>query len=158
MNLPSPIALAAEPVFNACPVEQALGRLVPDQGATPERHRLVETAIQQPEIASRPPLIAALWLLVDELDKSHVISQGIDDPTGSFWHGIMHRREGDFSNAHHWFRKVGKHPAMQQIEGYDAHQFIDDVEAAGTDAESLVELQRREWQILFAWCSQQAVG
>jgi len=47
---------------------------------------------------------------------------------------------------------------MQQIEGYDAHQFIDDVEAADTDPESLVQLQRREWQILFAWCSQQAVG
>jgi hypothetical protein len=158
MDLPAQIADAVEPVFVSCPADQALARLVPDQGASPEVSALVETTIQAPVIAARPTLVSALWLYVDELDRSHVVSQGIDDTTGSFWHGIMHRREGDFSNSHYWFRKVGTHPAMAQISGYDPHQLIDDVEAAGADVEALVDLQRREWQTLFSWCSQQDVG
>src|SRR5687767_14149334 len=42
--------------------------------------------------------LSAVWLLYDSLDDSHTISEGIDTPSGSFWHGIMHRREGDYSN------------------------------------------------------------
>src|SRR4051812_8366636 len=48
--------------------------------------------------------VAGIWLLHDYLDESHKISQGIDTTSGSFWHAIMHRREGDFSNAKYWFR------------------------------------------------------
>src|SRR6476661_1793936 len=43
--------------------------------------------------------LAGMWLLHDYLDESHNISQRIDTPEGSYWHAIMHRREGDFSNA-----------------------------------------------------------
>ena len=50
--------------------------------------------------------LAGVWLLHDYLDESHTISQRIDTPSGSFWHGIMHRREGDFSNAKYWFRPL----------------------------------------------------
>jgi hypothetical protein len=59
--------------------------------------------------------IAAVWLLHDYLDESHKISQAIDTATGSFWHAIMHRREGDFSNARYWFRHVGPHPVFGAI-------------------------------------------
>jgi hypothetical protein len=52
---------------------------------------------------------AALWLRLDFLDESHEISQSIDTPEGSFWHGVMHRREPDFMNARYWFRRVGRH-------------------------------------------------
>lgn len=53
--------------------------------------------------------LAALWLLHDFPDESHRISQEIETPEGSYWHGIMHRREGDFGNAKYWFRRVGRH-------------------------------------------------
>src|SRR4029079_6033740 len=53
--------------------------------------------------------LAGLWLVYDFLDESHRISQDIDTSTGSFWHGVMHRREGDFSNGKYWFRRVGSH-------------------------------------------------
>lgn len=53
---------------------------------------------------------SALWLVVGELDRSHSVSQNDPSAEGSFWHGIMHRREGDFSNAKYWFRRVGSHP------------------------------------------------
>src|SRR5688572_27783268 len=43
-------------------------------------------------------LLAGLWLWHDYLIESHHISQNLSTPTGSFWHAIMHRREGDFSN------------------------------------------------------------
>src|SRR5262245_19277607 len=56
--------------------------------------------------------LSGVWLLHDFLDESHTISQSIDTPTGSYWHAIMHRREGDFSNAKYWFRRVGDHPVL----------------------------------------------
>ena len=59
--------------------------------------------------------IAAVWLVHDFLDESHEISQGIDTPSGSFWHGILHRREGDYSNAKYWFRHVGQHEVFELL-------------------------------------------
>lgn len=58
---------------------------------------------------------SALLLRADLLDASHQLSQAIETPTGSFWHGIMHRREGDFSNAKYWFRRVGAHPIFPDL-------------------------------------------
>jgi hypothetical protein len=70
----------------------------------------------------------------------------------------MHRREGDFSNSHYWFNRVGKHRAMSSIAGYDAHKFIDNVEARHVKSSAaLVDLQRKEWAALFSWCAEQSV-
>src|SRR5215471_10239995 len=44
-------------------------------------------------------LLAALWLWHDWLEQSHKIAQTLQTGSGSFWHAIMHRREGDFSNS-----------------------------------------------------------
>lgn len=58
---------------------------------------------------------AGLLLWNDDLDASHRISQGIENPTGSFWHAIMHRREGDAANSQYWWRKTGSHPAFADV-------------------------------------------
>ncbi len=58
---------------------------------------------------------AGIWLLAGDLNRSHEVSQNLDTAEGSYWHGIMHRREGDFWNAKYWFRKVGPHPVMEQL-------------------------------------------
>jgi hypothetical protein len=58
---------------------------------------------------------AGLWLYHDFLDESHRISQEIETTTGSFWHGIMHRRERDYDNAKYWFRRVGQHPTFPSL-------------------------------------------
>lgn len=156
MNLPDNVSRALQPLFDRLPLDQALSQLVVSRGASPELVEELSKILREPGIAGRPVLAAGLWLYIDELDRSHTVSQQIEDATGSFWHGIMHRREGDFSNSHYWFRRVGKHPAMKQIADYDPHTFIDEVERHHTHPPShLVEMQRREWQALFEWCARQ---
>jgi hypothetical protein len=63
---------------------------------------------------------SGLHLLNESLDKSHTLSQDIHNATGSYWHGIMHRMEGDYSNSKYWFRQVGEHtvfePLLQQAK------------------------------------------
>ncbi len=60
-------------------------------------------------------VLAGLWLVYNFCHQSHELSQAIDTPTGSFWHGIMHRREGDFWNAKYWFRRVGRHEVLAPL-------------------------------------------
>ena len=75
------------------------------------------------QIFSQPPddpeaelaIKAGLLLWVDDLERSHSLSQRIPSQTGSYWHGIMHRREPDFGNSKYWFRRVGQHPAFNTL-------------------------------------------
>jgi hypothetical protein len=62
-------------------------------------------------------LQAGLYLWNGSLDRSHTIAQDIETQTGSYWHGLMHRMEGDYSNAKYWFRLVGNHPVMASLPG-----------------------------------------
>jgi hypothetical protein len=129
--------------------------------------------------------LAAVWLLHDFLDESHQICQGIDTPTGSFWHGIMHRREGDFSNAKYWFRHVGEHPVFERLaqraaelaaelgqsaaverltarNAWEPFAFVDmcqAVEQSGSKARELcLDIQQAEWELLFDYCYQSSMG
>src|SRR4051812_26824411 len=68
------------------------------------------TTLQNPDMAAC--CLAGVWLLHDFWDESHNISQRIDTPEGSYWHAIMHRREGDFSNAKYWYGRVAGHPVL----------------------------------------------
>ncbi|UKS24044.1 hypothetical protein LOZ80_20630 [Paenibacillus sp. HWE-109] len=60
---------------------------------------------------------AGLYLLNESLDKSHDIAQEITNATGSYWHALMHRMEGDYSNAKYWFNDVGHHPIFSNLIG-----------------------------------------
>jgi hypothetical protein len=106
--------------------------------------------------------LAGVWLLHDYVDESHTISQGIDTPEGSYWHGIMHRREGDFSNAKYWLRHVGEHPVFREIEDFDPYDFVDQCQAVArgkSDArEECLRIQQAEWEALFDYCYRNAIS
>lgn len=81
--------------------------------------RALEAQIEALELPGRKQddrviaLMAGLHLRNDSLDTSHSYAQEIEhDATGAYWHGIMHRMEGDYSNSKYWFMRAGKHPAM----------------------------------------------
>lgn len=187
---------AFDPLHYPAPVAAVLREadLMPLGPGRPHRHCRAELAALTPESMFLPfPLCdrdmamacrSALWLLHNFLDDSHAISQEIQSTTGSYWHGIMHRREPDYGNAKYWFRRVGDHPifgdlgaAAQSIienakaagfesltrgSAWDPFAFIDLCEAAaggrGVDEQVCRRIQQREWELLFDWCYRQATG
>lgn len=70
-------------------------------------------ALKDPSLANAVKSALLLWN--DALDDSHDISQGVRSKTGSYWHGIMHRREPDYSNSKYWFARVGSHPIFPTL-------------------------------------------
>jgi hypothetical protein len=130
-------------------------------------------------------VLAALWLRHDWLDESHRISQKIETPSGSWWHAILHRREGDFSNSKYWYQRAGQHPllktlaarANELINSSPADKSVFRINASGWNSAALVDLvaqvhdqpsdprhriavaiQELEWQVLFQHCTRSASG
>jgi hypothetical protein len=120
-------------------------------------------------------LRSGLWLLFDYMKESHDLSQNIATPSGSYWHGILHRREPDADNGKYWMARCNEHPILpellkdareitaaagpagaalsQQLSGmktFDGAWFIDRCSAADpATTKVLLDIQRREWQLLF---------
>lgn len=169
-HMPEPIEHALRPLFDVLPIDRAMGCLVVNGGVSRVGAEYVVRALEDPALRGKRTLEAGLWLYVDDLRRSHAVSQGLNRPSGSFWHAIMHRREGDFSNSHYWYRKAGQHPVVSRIDsggggaaagtaigGYEPHGFVDRVERAyaqQSDSSDLVALQRLEWVALFEWCAE----
>ncbi len=107
MNAPPRVAqlLAAEPAV----AKRELDRLAPEELLAPSKIVSSDDALL---------VKAALYLHHGFLGESHTISQQVATPSGSYWHGIMHRAEGDLDNSRYWYHRVGPHPVLQQIGGY----------------------------------------
>jgi len=152
LQLPEPIQRVLAPLLEAVPLDQAMPRLVEGgltSGTRHPQHRLAEQAAEA--LADNPGLLAGLWLYVDDLDRAHQVCQDDASATGSYWHAIVHRREGDFSNSKYWLHRVGRHPAMADI---DARALVDAVASdPRKDRSDLIDKQREEWARLFEWCA-----
>ena len=130
-------------------------------------------------------MLAGLWLWLDFLDDSHTLSQANETANGSFWHAIMHRREGDFSNSKYWFARCTNHPIYTSMavraddvirpypadkslfrltaQGWNPNAFVDLVEQvhnrpADPRHALAVSLQQLEWRLLFDHCTRGAAG
>ncbi|QDT67229.1 hypothetical protein MalM25_01260 [Planctomycetes bacterium MalM25] len=139
------------------------------------------------ELEERTPIIdqgafecclAGVWLLHGFLDEAHAICQDVPSASGSYWHGVMHRREGDHWNADYWFRRAGDHPAGARIASaavehpetveaalggrWDPHRFnelVKQAKSAGGPLEAAcLAVQRAEWRALFDHDWRRAIG
>ncbi len=180
------------PQFGRLLVAAPLNELGPGRPVLAMRKELQALSLDTPfapheiaDSAMAQACLAGMWLRFDFLDESHSISQEIHSTTGSFWHGIMHRREPDYDNAKYWFRRVPQHPVFESLckaareivaaakpdgaatflleqDDWDAFRFVDLVAAVarGRSASELLcrEIQRREWELLFDFCYRAAIG
>jgi len=167
----------------------ALGPGSPNLSARPNLAALtVEKAFAGQSVAdddSARCCLSALWLWHEFLDESHTISQDIDTLEGSYWHGIMHRREPDYGNAKYWFRRVPRHAIFEPLAAaarevaleekldepaaflasqttWDSFKFVDLCEAVARGRSRCEKLAREiaglEWRQLFDYCYRQAIG
>ena len=168
-------------IINANP--RAYEALVVESGTTDLARQLLE-GVRPDQLHASPlaanAMLAALWLWHDALEESHLLSQKLDSPDGSYWHAIMHRREGDFSNSKYWLARCRSHPSSSVMakslptllqdhrtdravmavagSGWNPSAFVDLVELIQDRPNDprrpmVIAIQQLEWRVLFAHCS-----
>jgi hypothetical protein len=158
--------------------EEMLRKLFPTEPLNYElvtRLRTVDDATLSGGRAPGDPAIftlvrGALFYATDAIPEAHTIFQEAAGDLGAYWHGMMHRREGDFDNARYWFRRAGVLPFFSDVHrdasahsalmarqsNWDPYLFTGECEQARFGAtESLAALsalQRAEFEVLFDYC------
>ena len=116
-----------------------------------------------------------LLYAIDAIHEAHAFFQEAKGDLGAYWHGMMHRREGDFENARYWYRRAGVLPCfaalhraasessadMARQANWDPYLLTGECEQARFGAEEsvagLVKLQRAEFEGLFDYSWRQSV-
>ena len=120
-----------------------------------------------------PAVRAGLFYFFDALDEAHRLVQDLSGDLAAYWHGMVHRREGDFDNARYWFRRAGELPHFSQLHRaaseesavvarqitWDPYLFtgLCEQHKFGGEEEDLVSLQRIEFEVTFDYTWRQAV-
>ena len=58
---------------------------------------------------------AGLFYYHNALADSHKEAARDEGDVAAYWHGMVHRREGDFENARYWMRRAGEQPVFQEM-------------------------------------------
>jgi len=111
--------------------------------------------------------LSGLFLYFSCLKESHDLLHRFATIDGAYWHGIMHRMEGDGYNAAYWFHRVPAHPVYAPLArnaaqlGYgaggewDPFAFIRFCETSAREKQDDLakRVQLAEWQLLFKYCA-----
>jgi hypothetical protein len=177
------------PVVQALIAPNRFRELGPGTPDASQRERLADLTVEKlfgEELADRSMgtcCLSALWLYYGFLDRSHEISQAIPTREGSYWHAIMHRREGDYANSKYWVRRVGAHPVYEILGrrageiaarrtdettpefirsgAWNPYAWVDLCESAVRRNQYVTlcqDIQQAEWELLFAHCYRGAIG
>jgi hypothetical protein len=125
--------------------------------------------------ADRDCVLALSFLWHDDLPAAHALCQEHEgEQNYDYVHALLHRREGDYSNAKYWFRAVGVHPIYAQVAnaalalGYEqlvragawqpgvmvdacAHAVRQRTSGAHTDYQQLTNVQAQEFALFSAY-------
>lgn len=162
--------------------EDLLLRLIPAEPGHPGALRSIRDADEKTLTggavmahSTYPRLIrAGLLYAFDAVNESHRIIQEIESDEASYWHGMCHRREGDFENSRYWFRRTGRlsvftelharaadlSPLMARQLDWDPYLFVGQCEQArfggDLDQKELIALQRMEFEVMFGYLWREA--
>ena len=95
-----------------------------------------------------PGIRAGLWLYAGDWETAHLICQSDESATGSWWHAILHRFEGDAFNSKYWYRRAVDHPVRDLIT-FDPQELV---EYSQGKNEGRLYLQKEEFFTLLRWC------
>lgn len=164
--------------------EESLRKLIPSEPVNYALVRHIQGA-DDAEIAGDLPIKNAemfalvrggLLYALDAIPEAHVVFQDAKGDLGSYWHGMIHRREGDFDNARYWFRRSGILPVFSDMHraasafsalmarqaNWDPYLFTGECEQARfgetEGLNDLVALQRVEFELLFDYCWRKSGG
>lgn len=176
------MATYSEPIDRVLRAEGLLSRLQPSGILDRELWRQTRDATDLQLTEGRPVGAPAPFVLVrggllyalDDLEGSHRLFQDAAGDLSAYWHGMLHRREGDFDNARYWFRRAGPLPFFGALHGraasdsaqmakqssWDPYLFTGECEQARFGADEitgeLISLQRAEFDVVFDYTWRQA--
>ena len=97
------------------------------------------------KLTAAPLIKAGLHLLNDDIHNCHIIAQEHENSDGNYWHAILHRREPDYWNSKYWYKRVGDHPVIHDMQkeepGWEPFNFVDQCEKFNTEKERLIQLK-----------------
>ena len=178
------MALYSEFIDRTLRAENLLAKLTPseplDRGLARSIRDADDAAVAGEAAITSAPHFAlvrgGLLYAVDDLAPAHAIFQEASGDLGAYWHGMMHRREGDFDNARYWFRRAGEQPFFAKLHGaaaavsadmarqsnWDPYLFTGQCEQVRFGAEELLGemrgLQRAEFDAIFDYCWRRSVA
>jgi hypothetical protein len=121
---------------------------------------------------------AGLLMAQDFIWEAHEIVQDYPEVESSWWHAYMHRMEGDYGNSAYWYRRVGDaalYSCLQEkVDALDVAQELSSLQSGSWDPykcndliqeyrnsscdNSLQEIHRLEWSVLFGACLEKAIS